>query len=264
MRARALAAAVAILAAVLIFARRPDARAALLYPPPGRLFVIRERSRVERLVPEPPSPEAGLPQPLAVMDLSRQLDALRAAVPMRLEGLSWRVGFATDPEFKYYFIAFTRAGRTALTPLSSPRELVHGGVLVRGDRSHVFRARLKARLKDTLHRSELRLWPRGGDPGDAAVWTTGEMLESLERRCVPLDDGGRRFYLAYLSDLDPATGRSAGTRSFLFFEERRFSGQAWAVSEEGLPLGKPVEVRLGTLPLILLRRPETLAVYPAP
>src|SRR5579884_3939228 len=130
MRAKALAAALAALccAAAPSFAELETLEPR---PPVSTNFVPPQPSRVRRLLPRPFAGELHLHDPAGAINLARQLDALRDAGAVRLYGKTWGVGLAADPEFKYFFVAFTRGGRTTLAPVEHPRQAARGGVVLR-------------------------------------------------------------------------------------------------------------------------------------
>ncbi len=251
--------------AVLLALAGPRAAAELepYLPEHPPFFVPRARSRVRRLEPRPEPRQGRLGDPLAAVDLRRQLDALREAGSLRLGGISWRIGLAADPDFKYFFAAFTRdGGATALCPLSLPRDALHEGVVVRPDAAHAYRIRCKVKLTDPVRGSDVAVWPVEGDRKNAASWSSGELLDLLERRASYFRLDGDDYYVAYLSDVDPRTGRATGTRSFLFFHERRFSAHAWVLAEKDVPTDRPLAVKLGDVGVAVLRRRGLLIVYP--
>lgn len=232
--------------------------------PAAPIFAPRARSRVRRLRPQPAPPPSTPVNPLAALDVSRELDALEQAAVLHLDGRSWRVGLAADRQFKYFFVAFTKGGATRLAPLSRPRDaLGSGGALLRADADHLFHVRLKLKLTAPVRGSVVRVWQEHQNPRDAPSWSSGELLDMLERRARFLRADGGDYYVALLSDIDPATGRPDGGRSVLFFQEGRFFARAWALPAGDVLPGRPVTVLLGATRLTLARRGRLLVVYPS-
>lgn len=230
-------------------------------PAVATLFVPRERSRVRRLDPAPVSAARAAPRPLGSMDLARSLDAVRVAGPIAIGGRPYGVGIAADRDFKYFFAVFSRDGVSRLEPISRPRDFYRGGAAL-PVHGQVFRFRLDLRLTDLVRGSELVIIPAEGSEAQASVWTTGEILDLLERKATRLAVDREEYYLAYLSDVDPERGQPTGTRSFLFFQSSRFRARAWTVAEEQIPEGSRRLIALGRRELMMERRGGRLLIYP--
>lgn len=235
------------------------AGAATLVAPPSPVFVPRERSRVHKLTALPPPSTGRVSYPLAALDLPKSLDAVREAGAMSLGGKTYTVGVAADRDFKYFFAALTRDGVTKLEPIARPRDFMHDGVVLPVD-GRPYLLKVALRLTAPVHGSELRIRPTDASPGHEAVWSTGELLDLLARRAAYFNVGRQEYRLAYMSDLDPSTGKPTGTRSFLFFRDGRFRPRAWALDESEVPDGGRVSISLGETRIVLERRKDLLVV----
>lgn len=224
-------------------------------------FVPRERSRVKRLSPSPAAARAP-GNPLGSIDLDKSLDALREAGPVRVGGKTYNLGIAADREFKYFFVVFSRPAYSLLEPLIRPKDFIgpKGAALSVEGKAFIFKIDLK--LTDPVRGSRLDIFPMGR-PDLAETWSTGEILEILARKATFFRLGGDDYYLAYLSDVDPATGRKTGTRSLLFYTDSRFRARAWTLGEDALPDGARVAVSLGEKRLLLERRRGLVVLQPA-
>ncbi len=218
------------------------------------------RSWAVLLVPQALAPGEKLGYPLAALDLKRQLDAARRAGPIVIGGRSWLFGPAADADFRHIFLAVQGGRDRRLDPIVRPGRLLHGGIDLVFSRARVYRVRVKPRWSDWLHDSVVTLTPAQGSRGPGYRTYAADLLDMVERKAVYFRQGGREFYLAFLSDVDARTMRPAKTRSLVFFEERRFRPRLWRLPERALARGVAVRVRLAGSRLILLRRPDGLLV----
>jgi len=210
-----------------------------------------------------PEPTASPPPgavPAAELDLAEDLDSVRTAAPLRLGQEDWLLGFASDAGFRKYYLAFTRAGETRLVPLSNPKDLLGEGLSVPVAERESYRVRLRLDLTAPVRDSRLEIWPELG--ASRMTVKTGDALDHLEAAATRVAVPGRRLFVAYLTDLDAATGEAAETRSFFFFEEHRFFPKAWRVPGSSIPQGQPLEVLLGRTRLVLVRSAdEKLSIF---
>ncbi|MBI3553686.1 MAG: hypothetical protein HY077_14410, partial [Elusimicrobia bacterium] len=112
-----------------------------------------------------------------------------------------------------------------------------------------------------IRSSTVEFEPVGG--GKPVVLSTGRLLDLLKAQATAFELDDRQYYMAYLSDVDPANAAATGTRSFLIYEEKRFLPKTWRLSEASLPDGVPVSVVLDGAELVLSKDfSGTLTLYP--
>ena len=207
-------------------------------------------SRVERLEPKRRTAPFTPGTTLARVDLASSLDSLRRSGPVTLGGQNWTVGLAADAEFKHFFLTLTGAGTTDFNAIARPKDLLGAGVTLKAGATS-YRCTLSLCLISPLRDSTLELTPAAG--GRTLSWTTGGLLDLLEKQAASFKLDDDTYYLAYLSDLDPATAAPTGTRSLLFFKERRFLPEAWRLPEAELPAGETVAVEIDGTTVVLFR-----------
>ena len=171
--------------------------------------------------------------------------------PVAIGGREFFVGLESDGEFKYFFLTLSEAGTATFSPFVRRRELPGRSFLLTVPGGAVYRGRLNFSLTSPIRSSKITLTPVGGGP--ALTWTSGELLDLLEKQAASFELNGSRYYLAYHTDMDPVASTPALTRCLLFFREGRFLPKAWRLAEADLPAGRPVAVKLDGETIVLER-----------
>lgn len=206
-----------------------------------------------------PSPSGAVEVALGpLLDRNRALVALKLGRDCPL----WRLGLGFDAGFRERFVLMTCGERTVARRLAEGERL-RKGIVLEPEPGARYRLAFKLRVPRPGERSLLALEPLAGAPGVPVAVEARELFERLSAAAALVRVGRRELGLFYVSDLDPATGRPAGTRTILLVERKGARSVAWPLPEASLPEDLPVRARLGGEELALVRTSGgVLRLYP--
>jgi hypothetical protein len=190
---------------------------------------------------------------LGSFTLAERLDSHSDLFNLRLGGLDYDVSLASDPNFDAQYLAFRRDSTVILRKVKDANELRKKGVIVRLNDNTVYKFKVSINIFSPTRGSTLNITPESGTRGPKHKIKTGKILDAIEREAFRFKTNGKDFWLLYGTDVDPATGQLADSRSFLFIHEDGLSSKAWPVGEGRLTAGKALSVSLGNTKIALVK-----------
>ena len=182
--------------------------------------------------------------PLASFSLAEKLDAHRSLLPLQLGAGMWNVSFAADSAMQNGYFTFQRKD-ALLIKLMDFDQLRGGGSTYKLDENTAYCFKAEISLLNPVYASELRMTPALGTQGARYGIKTGAILDALRKQAVGFQLGGKDYMVLYGTDVDPATGQLAKTRSLLFIHEAGLGSKTWPVPESKLQADQPLGVALG-------------------
>ncbi|MFA6029967.1 MAG: hypothetical protein WC969_08945 [Elusimicrobiota bacterium] len=179
------------------------------------------------LLPSRAPAAAAAPELLGSFRMSERLDAHRRLLRLRLGPGDWDVSMASDPSFSHRYLTFTQGAAVRVLPFDDFNNPSRGSTLI--------------------------LEPAAGTAGPAHRIKTGALFDALRANAYVLRAAGRELWLLYGTDVDPATGSFADSRSLLLIQEDGTNTRMWPITEASLPLDKPAAWTFGTATLTFLR-----------
>lgn len=196
---------------------------------------------------------AAAPELLGGFRMADRLDAHRRLLRLRLGPADWDVSMASDPSFSHRFLTFAQGGSVRVLPFDDFNALLGDGVLVDVSPGVRYRARVSVSILNPSRGSTLVLEPAAGTAGPTHRIKTGALFDALRANSFVFRAGGRELWLLYGTDVDPATGSFAASRSLLLIQEDGTSTRMWPLAEDRLPIDKPSAWTFGAATLTFLR-----------
>lgn len=204
------------------------------------------------------------PGPLiGTVKLASQLDRHRDLIAKPLGTATRLVSAAGDAAFKSYFMTFARGAEFVIAPLGDLGRLRGEGIDIRIDADTFYNFKVAINILNPVRGSTFKMTPLAGSRGSYQDIKTGAILDAVKARSFVFAADGSEYWLLEGTDVDPATGRLAGTRSFLFIHEAGTETKAWPVAESALPLGEGIAATLGETRLVLVRVDGELRLHQA-
>lgn len=189
---------------------------------------------------------------LGTVNLAAQLDRHRTMIQRQLGALPWHISMASDPKFQVQYLTLFRAPALVLKRIDDLNRLRGDGVVVQADDQTQYRIKVSINIFSPVRGSTVNIDPVNGTRGPSHKLKTGAVLDAVKANTFVFKTGGKEFWLAYGTDVDPATDRLAATRSLLFVHEAGLDSKAWPVAESQLPLDQAVGIDLGGTQLSLV------------
>jgi hypothetical protein len=207
--------------------------------------------------PKPLRADEPAGQALARMDLAAQLDRNLALLTLELGGRLFEVGAAGDAAFKNYYLTFRSDGRVTTRPLDLDK--LRAGFNVEIAPGIVYNFKLSLSLMDPFRKSTLRLRPAAGTRGRPHDLSSGQILDAVKAKSFLFVAEGAEYWSLYGSDVDPAAGTFAATRSLLFVRYAGMDTKAWPLAEDALGASQPTRVQLAS-PVVMTRDAAELVI----
>ena len=187
--------------------------------------------------------------------LSGQLDRHRSLSHLKLGARSWDVSVAGDAGFSRYYLTLRDGADLRIAPLGDINRLRGEGVDIQVENGVVYNFHLSINIFSPVRGSTFDIRPARGTSGPSYGIKTGALLDAVRDRSFVFSANGAEYWALYGTDVDPATGRLASTRSFLFVHMDGLSSKAWPLAEAALPAGQPR--RVSFLSDLVLSRSES-------
>lgn len=188
--------------------------------------------------------------------LAAQLDRHRDLLTKPLGPKTWNISAAGDAGLKNYYLTFQLAGRLEIRPLGDLNRLRGKGIDVEIEPGVVYNFKVSVNIFNPARGSTLNITPVGATRGPRHDVKTGIILDAVKARSYVFNADGVEYWALYGTDVDPATGKLADTRTFLFVHEAGLSSKAWTLAEAQLPVGQSVQVDFGGNKYVLTRTVE--------
>lgn len=181
-------------------------------------------------------------QALARMSLAGQLDRHLGLMTLELGGQNFEIGAAGDAAFKHYYLTFRSGDRVQARPVELGK--LRSGIDIEVAPGIVYNFKLAISIMDPFRKSTLKLRPVAGTRGRSYDLSTGQILDAVKAKAFVFSADGAEYWSLYGSDVDPATGAFAATRSLLFVRYAGMDTKAWPLAADALALGQPTRVQL--------------------
>jgi hypothetical protein len=202
-----------------------------------------------------------LGQEVARVSLSGQLDRHRSLMRLKLGPRSWDVSVAGDAGFSNYYLTLRDGADLRFAPLGDVNRLRGEGIDITVQPGVVYNIKLQVNLFNPVRGSTLKFSAKSGGGASHSV-KSGDVLDALKARSTVFSADGKEYWTLYGTDVDPATGGLANTRSFLFVHMDGLSSKAWPVAEGKLTVGQPYRVEMKSS--LALTKSETELVVNKP
>lgn len=208
--------------------------------------------------------KAAAAPPLVSFLLSERLDIHRDPISLQLGEKVWAMSLATDAPASNVFLSFSRPDRLLFARLGGGSKLTREQLITLDDRT-TYLFRIDVSFFNPLRWSKLTITPANGTSGRSYAFYTGDLLDRLRAKLAVFELGGREYWLAFASDVDPDTSGLAGTRSLLFLRVNGRAASVWVIPEAWLVADRPITVGLADGGVLLSRtRDGRLSVYRDP
>lgn len=196
---------------------------------------------------------------LARIALASQLDRHRALLRLKFGERDWDVSIAGDAGFSRYYLTLRDGADLRLAPLGDLNRLRNEGVDISVAPGVVYNFKLSVNLFSPVRGSTMQIRPAQGTRGPSHAIKTGVLLDAVKDRAAVFTADGKEYWALYGSDVDPATGGWAATRSFLFVHMDGLSSKAWPMAEAALTPNQPYRAELKST-VALTRTADALIV----
>ena len=196
------------------------------------------------------------------VELASQLDKHRSLARLKLGARAWDVSLAGDAGFSRYFLALRDGQELRFAPIGDLNRLRREGLDIQVEPGVVYNFHLAINIFSPVRGSTLEIRPARGSSGPSYGLKTGALLDAVRDRSLVFNADGAEYWALYGTDVDPAAGRQAATRSFLFIHMDGLSSKAWPVAEAALPLDRPYRAELKTSVALTRSASELLVSKP--
>lgn len=191
--------------------------------------------------------------------LADQLDRHRSLSHLKLGARAWDVSVAGDAGFARYYLTLRDGAELRVAPLGDINRLRGEGVDIQVEDGVVYNFHLSINIFNPVRGSTFEIRPVRGTRGQSYAIKTGALLDAVRDHSFVFSAGGAEYWTLYGTDVDPATGGLAATRSFLFVHMDGLKSNAWPMAEAALPAGQPRRVTFRS-DLVLARSAEELSI----